>query len=835
MKLLPIIAFPPTGKATLPRQTLQHIGQVLVRVEPEFIQSLAEFVEAHFELVKVVADVRKLQEEDVILLLNSGLAKVICAESQTDFVPKDRRLTNFVQRDGLVSVKPEEEAYYETLQPTFEELSDLPASLTLITPVENLRLPTAPAADSPPSIEGASEDSTSANGLDVAQILSKGLVSDRTDGLFPTLVTTVRNESLGLVYSSLRSISESLRTGTGVYESRKRGLWYKGATSGDVQQLLNITWDCDSDALKFVVKQNGRGFCHLPQMSCFGPLNGLSKLEGTLRERKLSAPQGSYTARLFNDAKLLKSKILEEAEELCDATTKQETAFEAADLLYFALTMCIARGVTLSAVEAALDKKSLKVSRRPGHSKPKYDAQISSKENQVVETVKQMGDDPAVDDKESLNLKVYQARDVSAKTKKELLRRPIKTNDEINKLVTPIVNAVRNRGDAALLDLTKKFDGAQLDTPVLTAPFSSAHMILSDDVRAAIDQAFSNIYKFHKAQLDNDQPISVETMPGVICSRFNKPIESVGLYVPGGTAVLPSTAMMLGVPAMVAGCKHIIFASPPRRDGSLNPEIVYIAQKVGAECILLAGGAQAVAALAYGTESVRKCDKILGPGNQFVTAAKGLVSGDAEALVSIDMPAGPSEVLIIADSSADPTFVASDLLSQAEHGADSQSILVGVNLTEKEIRNIKEQVVQQALALPRCEILKKSIAHSYVYNAEDLDAAIAYSNSYAPEHLIVYTNNSSVDAKKITNAGSIFVGGYSPVACGDYASGTNHTLPTYGYARQYSGVNTGSFLKAITSQEITREGLKELGKVVMTLAEVEGLDAHRNSVQVRIS
>lgn len=837
MKLLPVIRFPASGdKDALPRSSLQHIGQALIKASPGHVEQLAQFIDAHFQLVKIFVDVTALDEDSITVILNAGAIKVLCSKSQAASVPEDRLLPALLTSEDLKSVKEEEEAYYQCAAPSIGELRALPASVTLVCPVEALRLPSAPSEDAPPSLDKspANLNGVTPGTLDICEILMIGLKSDRADGLFPTLVCTPRHESLGLVYSSARSISESLRTGTGVYESRKRGLWYKGATSGDTQKLLKIEWDCDADAVKFVVEQTGRGFCHLPQSSCFGKLGGLSKLEKTLVERKASAPEGSYTARLFKDSKLLKSKILEEAEELCDATTKQEVAFEAADLFYFAMTMCVSKGVSLSAVEAALDKKSLKVSRRPGNSKPKYDALISAKEEKVVEKVKQLGDDPPIDDNESLNLKVHQAADVSVQQKKALLRRPIKSNDEINNLVKPIIGAVRSRGDAALLEFTKKFDGADLTSPLLTAPFAPELMQLSDKVRAAIDQAFSNIYKFHKAQLDNDQPISVETMPGVICSRFNKPIESVGLYVPGGTAVLPSTAMMLGVPAMVAGCQHIVFASPPRRDGSLNPEIVYIAHKVGAESILLAGGAQAVAALAYGTDSVRKCDKILGPGNQFVTAAKGLVSGDAEALVSIDMPAGPSEVLIIADSSSDPAFVASDLLSQAEHGADSQSILVGVNLSESEIKAIKDQVVKQALALPRVDILKKSIAHSYVYNAESLNAAISFSNEYAPEHLIVYTASSSADARKITNAGSIFVGGYSPVACGDYASGTNHTLPTYGYARQYSGVNTGSFLKAITSQEITKEGLKELGKVVMTLAEVEGLDAHRNSVNVRI-
>ncbi|CCG80733.1 Histidine biosynthesis trifunctional protein [Taphrina deformans PYCC 5710] len=833
MKLLPIVAYPFTEGSVLPRQSLQHIGQILVRIEPQHADDLAKFVDAHFELVKVVADVTKLEENDTVKLLNAGVVKVICVEEQNNYVPEDRRLNHFVTEEDLGNVKAEEALFFESSNPDLQSLKHLPASLTLITPVENLRLPEPASPDAPASLGSAQQLQISR--LDIAELFNIGLKSDRPDGLYPTLVCNARNESLGLVYSSARSIAESLRTGQGVYESRKRGLWYKGATSGDTQRLISLSWDCDDDALKFVVDQQGSGFCHLGQSSCFGPLKGLSKLESILYQRAKSAPEGSYTARLFTDSKLLRAKILEEAEELCDANTKQETAFEAADLLYFALTMCVSRGVSLNAVEAALDKKALKVSRRPGNAKPQYESRVSTKEEKVVQEVKQLGDDPPIDDNESLNLKVYQASEVSAARRKELLRRPIKSNDEINNLVKPIIHAVRTRGDSALLEFTKKFDGADLSTPIIKAPFAPELMRLSDTVKRAIDQAFSNIQKFHQAQLDNDQPIIVETMPGVVCSRFNKPIESVGLYVPGGTAVLPSTAMMLGIPALVAGCTHIVFASPPRRDGSLNPEIVYIAHKVGAEAILLAGGAQAVAALAYGTDTVRKCDKILGPGNQFVTAAKGLVSGDAEALVSIDMPAGPSEVLIIADSESDPAFVASDLLSQAEHGADSQSILVGANLKPTEIDAIKSEVVKQALALPRCEILKKSIAHSYVFNAANLDAAIEFSNAYAPEHLIVYTANSAKDAKKITNAGSIFVGAYSPVACGDYASGTNHTLPTYGYARQYSGVNTGSFLKAITSQEITQAGLKELGKVVMTLAEVEGLDAHKNSVHVRIA
>jgi phosphoribosyl-ATP pyrophosphohydrolase/phosphoribosyl-AMP cyclohydrolase/histidinol dehydrogenase len=344
--------------------------------------------------------------------------------------------------------------------------------------------------------------------------------------------------------------------------------------------------------------------------------------------------------------------------------------------------------------------------------------------------------------------------------------------------VKPIVDDVRNRGDAALLELTAKFDKAKLTSTVVFPPFAADTMIVDPKVADAIQTAYANIKKFHEAQADT-ATLRVETMPGVVCSRFARPIARVGLYVPGGTAILPSTALMLGIPAQVAGCQEIVLATPPRPDGSISPEVMYVANLVGASAVLKAGGAQAVAALAYGTESVPKVDKIFGPGNQWVTAAKMLVQNDTDALVSIDMPAGPSEVLVsavpydlrsrisgivqvIADYTANPAFVAADLLSQAEHGVDSQVVLVAVDLDADKLAEIENEVDVQAHALSRVDIVRKSISKSIVVKAKSVDEAIDFSNDYAPEHLILHLENASEKVQFINNAGSVFVGPYSP-------------------------------------------------------------------------
>lgn len=488
--------------------------------------------------------------------------------------------------------------------------------------------------------------------IHVVDAFLASITSDRADGLFPTVVSsyTQGDATLGLVYSSLESIKETILTGKGVYQSRKHGLWRKGETSGAVQEVVKIRLDCDSDALQFSVIQHGQGFCHLARSSCFGELAGLAALGDTLRARLESAPEGSYTARLFNDSALLRSKIMEEADELCQATTREEIAFEAADLIYFALTRCVAGGVSLTDIERSLDAKAKKITRRKGDAKPQW---ISP----TPEVIKPLPPKPQsasasappqeieIDPFDPIRMRTYDLSHISPSKRAELLRRPVLRSSEMMAKVQPIVEEVRLKGDAALLDFTAKFDKVKLQSPVLLPPYSPELMTLSNDVREAIDQAYLNIYKFHKAQAKDDRLV-VETMPGVVCSRFARPIARVGLYIPGGTAVLPSTALMLGIPAQVAGCHEIVFATPPRRDGTLSPEVVYVAHLVGASAILKAGGAQAIAALAYGTEKVPKVDKVFGPGNQWVTAAKMLVQNDTDALVSIDMPAGPSEVLV---------------------------------------------------------------------------------------------------------------------------------------------------------------------------------------------
>lgn len=693
--------------------------------------------------------------------------------------------------------------------------------------------------------------------LDYVDALLCALVSDREDGLFPTVVVAEPlSTSLGLVYSSAESIRASLTTGSAHYQSRKRGLWHKGATSGATQNVVRVVLDCDEDAIEFQVEQHAGeqavGFCHLTdRASCFGSLRGLAKLEQTLRARKANAPPNSYTARLFNDAGLLGAKIREEAQELVDAQDPAHVAFEAADLLYFALAKCIQSGVGLADIEHSLDTKSMKVTRRKGDAKPAYAAAPTPAPAAAPKA-------PApVDPAAPIRLPVYRLSETSPAQQVELLKRPgIRTNEVLER-VRPILSAVRSRGDAALQEYTAKLDRVELASNVRLPPFQTDadRAAMDPAVREAIDVAYGNILRFHQAQghvapevappadaasaqwvphAGLREVMEVETMPGVVCTRFPRAIERVGIYVPGGSAVLPSTALMLGVPAQVAGCKTIVLATPPRADGSIAPEVLYVADKVNVSCIVCAGGAQAVAAMAYGTESVPKVDKIAGPGNQYVTAAKMLVQNEVDAQVSIDMPAGPSEVLVVADDQAEPAFVASDLLSQAEHGPDSQVVLVGIALSAERLAAIEEAVDAQARALPRVDVVRQAIDKSVTVLVASRGEAMQWSNRYAPEHLILHTADPEALVPLVENAGSVFVGAWSPESCGDYASGTNHTLPTYGYARQYSGVSTSTFQKHITAQRLDAPGLRKLGPHVVALAECEGLEAHANAVRVRL-
>lgn len=424
-------------------------------------------------------------------------------------------------------------------------------------------------------------------------------------------------------------------------------------------------------------------------------------------------------------------------------------------------------------------------------------------------------------------MKTYNYSELTADEVRELLKRPKIDFTCIFQTVQPIIDEVEEKGDEAIKKYTEQFDGVKLDSVVINP--KEQEVSFGQATKDAIDLAFDNIFRFHKAQISH--PIEVETMPGVRCMKVARPIESVGMYVPGGTAILPSTAMMLAIPAMIAGCHTKVLATPPRKDGTVAPEIIYIAQKAGIDQILLAGGAQAVAAMAFGTETVSKVDKIFGPGNQYVTAAK-MILQNSEAQISIDMPAGPSEVLVIADEQANPAYVASDLLSQAEHGKDSQVVLValeGFNLD-----SLQQELTSQLDELPRKELAAGALAHSYTIVVQDLKEAFQFSNKYAPEHLIVNVQDAESYVDEIITAGSVFLGELTPESVGDYASGTNHTLPTYGYARMYSGVNLAAFQKSVTMQSLTEEGLKNIGPAVEKLAEIEELQAHKNAVSLRL-
>lgn len=409
-----------------------------------------------------------------------------------------------------------------------------------------------------------------------------------------------------------------------------------------------------------------------------------------------------------------------------------------------------------------------------------------------------------------------------------LLARPAFDTTRLNEVVSEVLRSVKSRGDEAVREYELKFDKVSLEDLLVTEnEFIDAEKLVSDDLKKAIQLAKQNITTFHAAQ--NTALPKVETTPGVTCWQKAVPIEKIGLYIPGGTAPLFSTVLMLALPAQIAGCKEVVLCSPPDKEGKIHPAVLYAAKTAGVSKVFKIGGIQAIAAMAYGTESVPKVYKIFGPGNQYVTAAKQLVSLKD---VAIDMPAGPSEVEVLADETANPAFVASDLLSQAEHGVDSQAILI--TTSENLALQVMQEVESQTALLPRREIAEKALTHSKIILVKDMEEAIRATNEYAPEHLIISTKDYRVLAERITNAGSIFLGHLTPESAGDYASGTNHTLPTNGYAKAYSGVNLDSFRKKITYQEITPEGLQHIGPAIEIMAEAESLFAHKNAVTLRL-
>ena len=409
-----------------------------------------------------------------------------------------------------------------------------------------------------------------------------------------------------------------------------------------------------------------------------------------------------------------------------------------------------------------------------------------------------------------------------------LVKRPVIEKEDLDDIVSTIIDKVRRTGDTALKEFTLQFDQFNSgEFKVRPAEIKEAHSVVSTDLKQAISVAYNNIYKFHASQKYEEAP--VETMEGITCWRKDVAIENVGLYIPGGSAPLFSTILMLVIPAQIAGCKNIVLCTPCDRNGKINPAILYTASFLGINQIYKIGGAQAIAALAYGTESIPKVDKIFGPGNQFVTKAKELVQKNG---IAIDLPAGPSEVLVIADRNADADFIAADLLSQAEHGTDSQVVLVAVDpsLIEKVHTALEEQLRD----LPRAELARKTLENSFSVLLDSVEECIAFSNYYAPEHLILAVENAVDYGEQIQNAGSVFLGNYSCESAGDYASGTNHTLPTNSFAKSHSGVSYDSFIKKITFQHLTEKGIQNIGNTIEIMAQAEQLIAHKNAVSIRL-
>ena len=411
----------------------------------------------------------------------------------------------------------------------------------------------------------------------------------------------------------------------------------------------------------------------------------------------------------------------------------------------------------------------------------------------------------------------------------DILKRPVLSMETLRGTVCEVLDKIKAEGDKAVIEYEERFDKVKLESLAVTdTEMKEAEAQVPIELKVAILLAQRNIYTFHKKQKFEGK--KVETMEGVTCWQKAVGIEKVGLYIPGGTAPLFSTVLMLAVPARVAGCKEIVLCTPPNKEGKIHPAILYAAQVSGVSKIFKAGGVQAIGAMAYGTESVPKVYKIFGPGNQYVMAAKQQVSLHD---VAIDMPAGPSEVEVIADETANPAFVAADLLSQAEHGVDSQVVLI--TTSEKLLNEVEYEVQHQLARLPRWQMAEKSLANSKLVLVKDMEEAIAMTNEYAPEHLIIETSNYMELAEKVVNAGSVFLGSYTPESAGDYASGTNHTLPTNGYAKAYSGVSLDSFIRKITFQEINREGIQNIGPAIEVMAANEQLDAHKNAVSVRLA
>lgn len=671
-------------------------------------------------------------------------------------------------------------------------------------------------------------------GHNLADAFCASLTSDRPDGLWSTVIVDERLVALGFAFSSADSVRDSISKNRGVYQSRKRGLWEKGATSGNHQDLIRVGVDCDRDCLIFVVRQHGPGFCHRDTYTCFGERRGLDLLGHTLESRMTSAPEGSYTKRLFNDDALLKSKLIEEAVELAEATTQQHVAEEAADLLYFALACSVKSGVRLADIEHVLDNRHLKVTRRPGNAKPEF----------IKAHMKPSSTSPA---KNSSPLPVEGEAKSEAPTVEET---PAPTQVPAAPLLTPIaaedvpalhrdpVDAfargiaeeimadVSKRGEVALRYHAERLGDVQPGESLVLgkAELKAFYDGLGEKERGVLDRTAERIRAFAKMQRDSVTECEIKVGGGAAGQQI-APVEVAGCYAPGGRYPLPSSVLMGVVTARVAGVPTVWVASPHP-----DPLVCAAAHTAGADGLLMVGGAQAIAAFAHGAGPVPVCDAIVGPGNRFVTAAKSLVAG----AVAIDMLAGPSECLVIADESADPTVVAADLLAQAEHDTAARAILV--TTSELMAQQVETEVSRQLQLLPTEDTARAAIEkNSFSVLVKDREAAADVSNRLAPEHLEVHMVDLESMVPLLKHWGALFLGNNAAEVLGDYGAGPNHTLPTGGTARSYGGLSVHTFLRQRTWLRIdNREDAQTIVQDAVDLALCEGLHGHSRAAALRL-
>eukprot|EP01127_Copromyxa_protea_P006414 TRINITY_DN1626_c0_g1_i1.p1 TRINITY_DN1626_c0_g1~~TRINITY_DN1626_c0_g1_i1.p1 ORF type:complete len:1471 (-),score=377.24 TRINITY_DN1626_c0_g1_i1:62-4474(-) len=639
--------------------------------------------------------------------------------------------------------------------------------------------------------------------ISLGDAVSVGLTSDRPDGLFPTMVVDEQNQALGLVYSNKESIALAVTEQRGIYYSRKRGIWRKGESSGATQELVKIRRDCDSDALCFVVKQTSPGFCHLNRWSCFDVETGLSKLARTLTERKAHPVEGSYTNRLFNDPELLNSKLREEVEELIEANTKEEITWEAADVIYFALVRAINEGVTLEEISAHLNLRSLKVTRRAGDAKPPKVPVVPT-----FSTLKKVNPD-------SILSQAAQA--------------PV--DPDAMKIAREIVEDISKKGEVALRSHCVRLGDIQEGEPLIwdRAEMEKQFLALPIEQQQLLQRSADRVRKFAESQRGCIKDLATPVQGGS-AGHLVDAVAVAGCYAPGGRYPLPSSVLMTVITARAAGVENVFVASP--RPNQLTVGAAYVA---GADSILRAGGAQAIAAMAYGIEGTMPAsDVIVGPGNKYVTAAKALVSG----IVKIDMLAGPSEVLVIADSSADPAIVASDLIAQAEHDPDSSAILVAVAVQDSWVDSVNAELVAQLAVLSTRDIATLALVNnSYVVRVETIEEAFSISDKIGPEHLELHVDNASALKEKPRHYGGLFLGHVSAEVLGDYCAGPNHVLPTRGTARYSGGLSVFTFLRVRTWLDIsaTDKGAHSLVQDCASLGELEGLAGHASAAKKRLA